>query len=74
MNYIKEDEDICAVCAGLKTSHVFFVYQGKTYNTEFNGGYIKAPANTHVHHWERLIVLKKGDIIQFKKKYYRVSC
>lgn len=86
INYIKDDEDICAVCAGQTSTssrtplirktnepYVFMVYQGKNYNEEFNGGFIKAPANTNVHHWERLLDLKIGDIIYHAYNGYIVA-
>lgn len=86
INYIKEDEDICAVCAGQtipsgrtplmrKTNepYYFMVYQSKNYNNEFSGGYIKAPTNTHNHHWERLLDLKIGDVIYHAVNGYIVA-
>ena len=46
---------------------VFFVFQGNTFNKEYNGGYIWAPvsdrAGNKPHHWERLLDVRQGDII-----------
>lgn len=45
----------------------FFVFQGSTFEKEFQGGYIWAPitnkAGTLPHHWTRLLDVRKGDII-----------
>jgi len=46
---------------------VFWVFQGKSFDKEFHGGYIWAPisnkSGTIPHHWTRLIDVRKGDII-----------
>ncbi len=75
LNYIKDDEEICSVCAGkigtsrvplirTKTEpYIFMVYQGKFFNMEAAGDYIQAPANSSNHHWQRLLDLQKEDII-----------
>lgn len=48
-------------------SMIFFVFQGSTFEKEFNGGYIWAPisnkAGMRPHHWERLLDVREGDII-----------
>lgn len=45
----------------------FFVFQGNTFDKEFQGGYIWAPkankAGNRPHHWTRLLDIRKGDII-----------
>ena len=46
---------------------IFWVFQGKSFDREFRGGYIWAPisnqAGMNPHHWTRLIDVRKGDII-----------
>lgn len=46
---------------------IFFVFQGNTFDKEFNGGYIWAPisnkAGNKFHHWEKLLDVRAGDII-----------
>ena len=46
---------------------VFFVFQGNTFDKENRGGYIWAPitnkAGSTIHHWDRLLEVRKGDII-----------
>lgn len=46
---------------------VFFVFQGSTFDKEYEGGYIWAPiyskSGSVPHHWERLLEVRKGDII-----------
>lgn len=46
---------------------IFFVFQGNTFEKEYQGGYIWAPIsdkNGHQpHHWKRLLDVRKGDII-----------
>ena len=46
---------------------VFFVFQGNTFDREYNGGYLWAPkenkTTTPPHHWTRLLDVRKGDII-----------
>ena len=46
---------------------VFFVFQGSTYAQESRGGYIWAPitnkSGSSVHHWNRLLEVRAGDII-----------
>lgn len=42
---------------------VYYVFQGKSYDNERRFGYIWAPANKGIHHWDRLKELKPGDII-----------
>lgn len=45
----------------------FFVFQGNTFEKECAGGYIWAPitdrSGSKPHHWERLLDIRKGDII-----------
>lgn len=45
----------------------FFVFQGNTFNREYNGGYLWAPiannTSTPPHHWTRLLEVREGDII-----------
>ena len=45
----------------------FFVFQGNTFEKEYQGGYIWAPisnkAGSTPHHWTRLLDVRKGDII-----------
>lgn len=45
----------------------FFVFQGNTFEKEYQGGYIWAPisnkAGATPHHWARLLDVRKGDII-----------
>lgn len=45
----------------------FFVFQGATFDRESHGGYIWAPianrAGNSFHHWDRLLDVRKGDII-----------
>ena len=46
---------------------IFFVFQGNTFDKEFNGGYIWAPisnkAGNKFHHWKKLLDVRAGDII-----------
>lgn len=46
---------------------VFFVFQGEVFAKEARGGYIWAPiytrGGTYAHHWDRLLDVRKGDII-----------
>ncbi len=46
---------------------VFFVFQGNTFYEESSGGYIWAPITnkkgSNVHHWNRLLDVRIGDII-----------
>lgn len=46
---------------------VFFVFQGNTFDREYQGGYLWAPkenkTTTPPHHWTRLLDVRKGDII-----------
>lgn len=46
---------------------IFWVFQGKSFEKEFRGGYIWAPisnkSGTVPHHWTRLVDVRKGDII-----------
>lgn len=46
---------------------IFFVFQGNTFNREYQGGYLWAPiannTSTPPHHWTRLLDVRKGDII-----------
>lgn len=46
---------------------IFWVFQGKSFDKEFQGGYIWAPTSnksgTTPHHWTRLVDVRKGDII-----------
>lgn len=46
---------------------VFFVFQGEAFGKQAHGGYIWAPiytrGGTHAHHWDRLLDVRKGDII-----------
>lgn len=46
---------------------VFFVFQGNTFDKESRGGYIWAPvtnkSGSNVHHWNRLLDVRAGDII-----------
>ena len=50
-----------------KKRTIFFVFQGKTYEAERWGGYIWAPRSNisgrMIHHWKRLLDVRKGDII-----------
>lgn len=45
----------------------FFVFQGNTFERECNGGYLWAPitdkSGSRPHHWERMLDVRKGDII-----------
>lgn len=45
----------------------FLVFQGSTFEEESSGGYIWAPINSRdgrsLHHWERLLELRLGDVI-----------
>ena len=45
----------------------FFVFQGNTFEKDYQGGYIWAPisnkAGSPPHHWTRLLDVRKGDII-----------
>lgn len=45
----------------------FLVFQGSTFAKEYKGGYIWAPKYTQAggtcHHWDRLLDVRKGDII-----------
>lgn len=57
----------------------FFVFQNKTYNDEYRGGYLWAPkygftSKTHVT-WKRMISIKCGDVIihSYKKKIMAIS-
>lgn len=46
---------------------VFYVFQGNTFEKEYEGGYLWAPlfnkAGTMEHHWERLQDVREGDIV-----------
>jgi hypothetical protein len=46
---------------------VFFVFQGNTFDEESSGGYIWAPITnkkgSNIHHWNRLLDVRIGDII-----------
>ena len=42
---------------------VYYVFQGKSYEHERRYGYMWAPANSGIHHWERMRQLRPGDII-----------
>ncbi|MDO4710563.1 MAG: hypothetical protein Q4A75_01200 [Peptostreptococcaceae bacterium] len=46
---------------------VFFVFQGRTFDKEFKGGYLWAPISNKsgkkIHHWERMMTVSAGDII-----------
>ena len=46
---------------------VFFVFQGNTFDKEHQGGYIWAPitnkAGSNIHHWNKLLEIRTGDII-----------
>ena len=46
---------------------VFFEFQGNTFDKESRGGYIWAPitnkSGSNVHHWNRLLDVRAGDII-----------
>ena len=46
---------------------IYLVFQGDTFTKECNGGYIWAPvinaAGNRQHHWERMLYVRKGDII-----------
>lgn len=54
--------------------NIYFVFQGKSFDTECNGGYIWAPilnkVNDHMHYWDRLIKLRSGDIILHSSNGY----
>lgn len=92
LNYIRDDETMCPVCAGKSSASkrgvklmptgdtiilkqpvrhngraIFFVFQNKEYEKEFSKGYISAPyyakGGMIPHHWQRLELVKKGDII-----------
>lgn len=45
----------------------FFVFQGNTFEREYEGGYLWAPitdkSGSRPHHWERMLDVRKGDII-----------
>lgn len=46
---------------------LFYVFQGNTFIQEYRGGYIWAPitnkAGNNIHHWNRLLDVREGDII-----------
>ena len=48
-------------------SATFYVFQGSTFNREYQGGYLWAPitnkAGDTFHHWDRLLDVRPGDII-----------
>ncbi|MEG2540733.1 MAG: hypothetical protein RSB59_03040 [Clostridia bacterium] len=67
---VKESNDSCPIAKNLPKHarpEIFIVFQGKTFEKEFRGGYIWAPiknsAGNSVHHWERLRDVREGDII-----------
>lgn len=45
----------------------FFVFQNSTFDREYQGGYLWAPVTNKTgdsfHHWDRLLVVRPGDII-----------
>lgn len=47
--------------AGVKRN-IYFVFQNKTFEVEYRGGYIWAPIGSS-HHWERLKMVRKGDVM-----------
>ncbi|WP_343209378.1 HNH endonuclease signature motif containing protein [Anaerolentibacter hominis] len=57
----------------------FFVFQNKTFEEEFRGGYLWAPqrgnSGQKVSHWEKMKAVKRGDIIihSYKKHIKAVS-
>ena len=57
----------------------FFVFQNKTYNEEYSGGYLWAPqyGNTgrKVSHWEKMKEVRRGDVIihSYKKQIKAIS-
>ncbi|MDD4370573.1 MAG: HNH endonuclease signature motif containing protein [Anaerostipes sp.] len=57
----------------------FFVFQNKSYDEEYRGGYLWAPQSgrggKRVSHWEKMKSVKRGDIIihSFQKKIMAVS-
>lgn len=42
---------------------IYYVFQGKSYEHERRYGYMWAPANSGIHHWERMKNLRPGDIV-----------
>lgn len=42
---------------------LYYVFQGKSYEHERCYEYMWAPANSEIHHWERMKYLKPGDIV-----------
>ena len=79
LNYIKEEDEMCDVCANKqgtlnskpeikhKGRNIFMVYQGKSYQQEIAQGYLRAPyqdAGGHdPAHWAMLENVEPGDII-----------
>ncbi|MDC7288233.1 HNH endonuclease [Blautia schinkii] len=57
----------------------FFVFQNKSYDEEYKGGYLWAPkrgkGGNRVSHWEKMKSVKQGDIIihSYKKRIMSIS-
>ena len=56
-----------------KPSQIFIVHQGKTYESEYEGGYLWAPQSGIFHH-EKMTEIHKGDIIfNYSNGIYAIS-
>ena len=57
----------------------FFVFQNKSYDEEYRGGYLWAPqygnSGRRVSHWEKMKSVKRGDVIihSYKKRIMAIS-
>jgi len=63
----------------LSNSRYFFVFQNKSFNEEYNGGYMWAPQygddGRKVSHWDQMKEVRKGDVIihSYMKKIVAIS-
>lgn len=77
----KKEKELADIKAGVKRdvifsgkpSRIFIVHQGKTYQSEYKGGYLWAPQSGFFHH-EKMTDIHKGDIIfNYSNGIYAIS-
>ena len=77
----RKEKDLADIKTGIqrdvifssKPSRIFIVHQGKTYKSEYEGGYLWAPQSGFFHH-EKMTDIHKGDIIfNYSNGIYAIS-
>lgn len=77
----RKEKELADIKAGVKSdvifsgkpSRIFIVHQGRTYQSEYKGGYLWAPQSGFFHH-EKMTEIHKGDIIfNYSNGIYAIS-